>query len=150
MSHRIRIYHNPNCGTSRNTLGLIRNTGQEPEVIEYLKQPPTRAELIAMIEQAGLSVREAIRSNVEPYQQLDLAQDHWSDEQLLDAMLAHPILINRPFVMTARGVRLCRPSETVLEILEHPQQGAFFKEDGQQLIDAQGQLIQSSDKPAAS
>lgn len=150
MSHRIRIYHNPNCGTSRNTLGLIRNTGQEPEVIEYLKQPPTRAELIVMIEQAGLSVREAIRSNVEPYQQLDLAQDHWSDEQLLDAMLAHPILINRPFVMTARGVRLCRPSETVLEILEHPQQGAFFKEDGQQLIDAQGQLIQSSDKPAAS
>lgn len=137
----ITIYHNPACGTSRNTLALIRNTGTEPQVIEYLQQPPTRETLADLIARAGLSVREAIRQKGTPYLELGLDQAQISDEALLDAMLAHPILINRPFVVTPLGVRLCRPSELVLDILPLPQLGAFAKEDGEALIDAQGKRV---------
>jgi arsenate reductase len=135
----ITIYHNPNCGTSRNTLALIRNTGVEPKVIEYVKNPPNREELKAMIAKAGLTVREAIREKGTPYAELGLDNPSLSDDELLDAMLAHPILINRPFVVTPVGVRLCRPPEVVLDILPLPQKGAFTKEDGEAVIDAQGQ-----------
>lgn len=138
----IIIYHNPACGTSRNTLALIRNTGVEPTVIEYLIHPPTRDELIRLIQDAKLTVREAIRSNVEPYRDLELDREDWSDAQLINFMLEHPILINRPFVVTTLGTRLCRPSEHVLDILPFPQKGAFRKEDGEQVIDEQGQRIQ--------
>ena len=131
------IYHNPECATSRNTLGLIRNAGIEPIVIEYLNTPPSRAELIDLIGRAGLSVRAAIRQKDTPYEALGLGDPALTDEQLLDAMLAHPILINRPFVVTEKGVRLCRPSEIVLEILTQPQRGPFTKEDGQVVIDQQ-------------
>ena len=141
--NNLTIYHNPACGTSRNTLALIRNTGVEPNIIEYLVHPPTRDQLINMIRDAGLSVRDAIRQNVDPYRELQLEQDHWTDDQLLDFMLAHPILINRPFVITSKGTRLCRPSEVVLDILPLPQLGAFQKEDGEQIIDTQGQRISS-------
>ncbi len=137
----ITIYHNPACGTSRNTLALIRNTGVEPTVIEYLIQPPTRDELIRLIQDAKLTVREAIRSNVDPYRDLALDREDWSDAQLINFMLEHPILINRPFVVTTLGTRLCRPSERVLDILPSPQKGAFRKEDGEQVIDEQGQRI---------
>jgi arsenate reductase len=137
----ITIYHNPNCGTSRNTLALIRNTGVEPKVIEYVKNPPNREELKAMIAKAGLTVREAIREKGTPYAELGLDNPSLSDDELLDAMLAHPILINRPFVVTPVGVRLCRPSEVVLDILPLPQKGAFTKEDGEAVIDAQGQRV---------
>jgi len=130
----ITIYHNPACGTSRNTLALIRNTGVEPTVIEYLTHPPTRDELIGLIRDAQLTVREAIRQNVEPYRNLSL--------DLIEFMLEYPILINRPFVVTTLGTRLCRPSELVLDILPYPQQGAFSKEDGEQVIDEHGQRIQ--------
>ena len=136
-SNQIKIYHNPACGTSRNTLALIRNSGQEPEVIEYLYNPPTQDQLIEMIQQSGLSVREAIRKNVEPYQDLELEQQHWTDEQLIAFMLKYPILINRPFVVTELGVRLCRPSELVLDILSVPQLHPFSKEDGEIIIDQQ-------------
>jgi arsenate reductase len=129
------IYHNPECGTSRNTLGLIRNAGIDPIIIEYLKTPPSRAELIDLIGRAGLSVRAAIRQKDTPYEALGLGDPALTDEQLLDAMLARPILINRPFVVTENGVRLCRPSEIVLEILTHPQRGPFSKEDGHAVID---------------
>lgn len=125
MSQKIKIYHNPACGTSRNTLELIRNTGQEPEVIEYLKTPPNKAELMTLIEKSGLSVREAMRKNVEPYEKLELAQEHWSDDQLISFMLEYPILINRPFVVTDLGIKLCRPSELVLDLLSAPQLNAF-------------------------
>ena len=125
MSQKIKIYHNPACGTSRNTLELIRNTGQEPEVIEYLKTPPNKAELMTLIEKSGLSVREAMRKNVEPYEKLELAQEHWSDDQLISLMLEYPILINRPFVVTDLGIKLCRPSELVLDLLSAPQLNAF-------------------------
>jgi arsenate reductase len=121
MSQKIKIYHNPACGTSRNTLELIRNTGQEPEVIEYLKIPPSKEELITLIEKSGLSVREAIRKNVEPYEKLELAQEHWTEDQLIGFMLEYPILINRPFVVTDLGIKLCRPSELVLDLLSAPQ-----------------------------
>lgn len=141
MTTRIKIYHNPACGTSRNTLALIQNTGVEPEVIEYLKNPPSQAELVNMIADAGLTVREAIRSNVEPYVNLHLEEPHWSDDALLHFMLQYPILINRPFVVTDTGTRLCRPSEVVLDILPLPQLGAFTKEDGEQMIDEHGQRI---------
>ena len=114
---KVKIYHNPECGTSRNTLALIRNANIEPEVIEYLVTPPSKNELIQMIVNAGLTVREAIRKNVVPYSELELERDDWTDEQLLDFMLQHPILINRPFVVTELGTRLSRPSELVLEIL---------------------------------
>ncbi|ENV36012.1 arsenate reductase (glutaredoxin) [Acinetobacter venetianus RAG-1 = CIP 110063] len=138
----IKIYHNPACGTSRNTLGLIRNTGVEPTVIEYLQTPPSKAELIQMIQDADLSVRAAIRCNVDPYRDLNLEQEDWSDEQLIDFMLQYPILINRPFVVTSVGTRLCRPSEIVLDILPVAQQGVFTKEDGEQVVDENGQRIQ--------
>lgn len=138
----VTIYHNPACGTSRNTLAMIRNAGIEPTVIEYLSTPPDRLTLQAMIRDAGLTVREAIREKGTPYAELGLADPALADGQLLDAMLAHPILINRPFVVTELGVRLCRPSELVLDILPAPQQGAFTKEDGEAVIDAQGRRIQ--------
>lgn len=141
MSQKIKIYHNPECGTSRNTLVLIRNTGEEPEVIEYLKTPPTKEELIQLIQDAGLSVREAIRKNVKPYEELDLESSHWTDQQLIDFMLQHPVLINRPFVVTELGVRLCRPSEVVLDILSAPQRAAFSKEDGEIIIDEAGKRL---------
>lgn len=137
----VTIYHNPACGTSRNTLALIRNAGIEPIVIEYLKTPPARAALIELIEKAGLSVREAIRSKGTPFHELGLDDPKLSDDQLLDAMLAHPILINRPLVVTPWGVRLCRPSEIVLDILPLPQKGPFQKEDGELVIDAAGQRV---------
>ena len=137
MSTQIKIYRNPACGTSRNTLALIRNSGQEPEVIEYLQQPPSKDQLIELIQQSGLSVRESIRKNVEPYETLKLEQQHWTDEQLINFMLEYPILINRPFVVTELGVRLCRPSELVLDILSTPQLKPFSKEDGEIIIDQQ-------------
>ena len=137
----VTIYHNPACGTSRNTLGLIRNAGVEPVVIDYLQRPPDRVTLVELIGKAGLTVRAAIRQNGTPYQELGLDDPAVSDDQLLDAMLAHPILINRPFVVTPAGVRLCRPSELVLDILTEPQRGAFTKEDGESVIDEKGQRI---------
>ncbi|WP_075259300.1 arsenate reductase (glutaredoxin) [Herbaspirillum camelliae] len=139
-----KIYHNPACGTSRNTLALIRNSGEEPTVIEYLQQPPSREELTKMIQDSGLSVREAIRQKGTPYAELGLDNATLSDDQLLDAMMAHPILINRPFVVTAKGTRLCRPSERVLDILEQPQQGAFIKEDGEVVINAEDHRVPPS------
>lgn len=137
----ITIYHNPNCGTSRNTLALIRNAGVEPTVIEYVKTPPSRDVLKDMIDKAGLTVREAIREKGTPYAELGLDNLALSDDALLDAMLAHPILINRPFVVTPEGVRLCRPSELVLDILSLPQPGPFSKEDGELVIDADGKRV---------
>ncbi|ENU4318328.1 arsenate reductase (glutaredoxin) [Acinetobacter baumannii] len=137
----IKIYHNPACGTSRNTLELIRNTGVEPQIIEYLNTPPSREELIQLIADAGLTVREAIRKNVEPYAVLGLDNNEWTDEQLINFMLEHPILINRPFVVTELGTRLSRPSEVVLDILPLPQKGAFIKEDGEQVVDENGQRV---------
>lgn len=137
----ITIYHNPACGTSRNTLALIRNSGAEPVVIHYLETPPTREMLKSLIEAMGTGVRALLRKNTEPYEQLGLASDSFSDEQLLDAMLAHPILINRPIVMTPLGTKLCRPSEVVLDILLDPQQGPFTKEDGEVVIGADGKRV---------
>jgi arsenate reductase len=136
-----KIYHNPDCGTSRNTLALIRNTGVEPQVIEYLKTPPSREELRELIAEAGLTVREAIREKGTPFAEMGLNEASVNDEELLGAMLAHPILINRPFVVTPIGVRLCRPSEVALEILPLPQKGPFTKEDGEVVIDAGGQSV---------
>ncbi|MBB2920084.1 arsenate reductase (glutaredoxin) [Cupriavidus alkaliphilus] len=138
----ITIYHNPECGTSRNTLAMIRNAGIEPLVIEYLTNPPSRAELQDMIRQARITVRQAIREKGTPFSELGLSDPALSDDQLLDAMLAQPILINRPFVKTELGVRLCRPSEVVLEILPSPQQRAFSKEDGEIVVDAQGRRVE--------
>jgi arsenate reductase (glutaredoxin) len=135
------IYHNPNCGTSRNTLALIRNAGIEPTVIEYLQHPPARSDLAGMIAAAGLSVRQALREKGTPFQELGLGNSDLTDEQLLDAMMAHPILINRPFVITSRGTRLCRPSEVVLEILPQPQRGYFAKEDGEVVVDEKGHRV---------
>lgn len=134
------IYHNPACGTSRNTLGLIRNCGVEPHVIEYLTTPPSRAMVESLIARMGLPVRALLREKGTPYAELGLADPDLSDEALVDAMMAHPILINRPIVVTPRGVRLCRPSEEVLDLLP-PQQGAFCKEDGEPVVDARGQRI---------
>lgn len=127
----VTIYHNPECGTSRNTLAMIRQSGEEPEIIEYLRTPPTRERLVWLIAGAGLTVREALRQKDTPYDDLGLADEALTDEHLLDAMLAHPILINRPFVVTPKGVRLCRPSEIVLDILPNPDIGPFTKEDGE-------------------
>lgn len=141
MSNIIKIFHNPACGTSRNTLELIRNTGREPEIIEYLKTPPTQAELASMIQQAGLTVRDAIRKNVEPYEQLQLEGSSYSDAELIALMVEHPILINRPFVVTELGVKLCRPSELVLDLLSQPQLKSFSKEDGEVVIDEHGQRV---------
>jgi arsenate reductase (glutaredoxin) len=137
----VTIYHNPECGTSRNTLALIRNAGVEPTIIEYLKTPPSRAVLVDLIARAGLTVRDAIRIKGTPYLDLGLDDPSLSDDQLLDAMLAHPILINRPFVVTPWGVRLARPSEAVLDILPLPQKGPFSKEDGEAVIGAAGERI---------
>ena len=137
----IKIYHNPDCGTSRNTLALIRNANIEPEIIEYLVNPPSKNELIQLIADASLTVREVIRKNVVPYSELELERDDWTDEQLLDFMLQYPILINRPFVVTELGTCLSRPSELVLEILPLPQKGAFSKEDGEQVLDENGQRL---------
>jgi len=137
----VTIYHNPACGTSRNTLAMIRNAGIEPNVIEYLNTPPDRQTLQQLIRDASLTVRQAIREKGTPYAELGLSDPALTDDQLLDAMLAHPILINRPFVTTELGVRLCRPSEVVLDILPSPQQGAFTKEDGEVVVDAQGRRV---------
>jgi arsenate reductase len=133
------IYHNPQCGTSRNALGLIRNAGIEPHIVEYLKTPPTRLLLRRMIERMGAGVRHVIREKGTPFEELGLGDPSLSDDQLLDAMMAHPILINRPIVVTPMGVRLCRPSEAVLDILPAPQRGEFRKEDGEPVVDGQGQ-----------
>ena len=141
MTELVKIYHNPACGTSRNTLALIRYAGIEPIVIEYLQTPPSKDELIQLIKDSNLSVREAIRKNVEPYKDLELEQDHWTDEQLIDFMVQYPILINRPFVVTPKGTRLCRPSEMVLDILVSQNLGYFAKEDGEVIIDEQGRRI---------
>ncbi len=137
----ITIYHNPACGTSRNVLALIRNTGDEPTVIEYLKTPPDRATLTQLIAAMGVPVRDVLRQKGTPYDELGLGDPQWSDAQLIDFMLQHPILINRPIVVTPLGTRLCRPSEAVLDILPKPQQGAFAKEDGEAVIDAKGQRV---------
>ena len=137
------IYHNPKCGTSRNTLGLIRNAGIEPHIIEYLKCPPTRPLLKELIARAGLTVREALREKGTPFQELGLADPALTDDDLLDAMMAHPILINRPLVVTPKGVRLCRPSELVLDLLP-PQRGEFFKEDGERVVDETGRHVRTS------
>ncbi|MFV8868587.1 glutaredoxin-dependent arsenate reductase [Serratia fonticola] len=137
----ITIYHNPACGTSRNTLALIRNSGTEPTIVHYLETPPSRAELVKLIADMGVSVRALLRNNVEPYEQLGLAADAFTDEQLIDFMLQHPILINRPIVVTPLGTRLCRPSETVLDILPNPQIGALAKEDGEKIVDGSGKRI---------
>ncbi|EPG5792959.1 glutaredoxin-dependent arsenate reductase [Klebsiella quasipneumoniae] len=137
----ITIYHNPECGTSRNTLALIRNSGAEPTIIYYLETPPSRDELRQLIAALAIPVRALLRQNVEPYDALGLAEDRFTDDQLIDFMLQHPILINRPIVVTPRGTRLCRPSEVVLEILPAPQKGAFVKEDGERVIDRAGQRV---------
>ena len=137
----ITIYHTPACGTSRNTLALIRNSGAEPTVILYLETPPSRDELKKLIADMGIGVRDLLRKNTEPYEQLGLAEDRFSNDELLDAMLAHPILINRPVVVTPLGTKLCRPSEVVLDILPDPQQGAFTKEDGEAVIDEHGNRV---------
>ncbi|MEM4990547.1 arsenate reductase (glutaredoxin) [Collimonas sp. H4R21] len=141
----ITIYHNPECGTSRNTLALIRNTGVEPEVIEYLKQPPSLETLAKLIADAGLTVRAAIRQKGTPYAELGLDAPGLTDAHLLDAMLSHPSLINRPFVVTPNGTRLCRPSELVLDILPLPQKGPFTKQDGEVVIDSEGRRVTTSD-----
>lgn len=135
------IYHDSGCGTSRNTLAMIRNAGIEPQVIEYLKTPPDRAALLDLIGRAGLTVREALREKGTPYRELHLDNPALTDDQLLDAMIAHPILINRPLVATPLGVRLCRPSERVLDILPQPQRAAFTKEDGEQVVDKAGRRV---------
>ena len=136
------IYHNPACGTSRNTLELIRNSGTEPTVIQYLETPPSREVLVKLIADMGITVRALLRKNVEPYEQLGLAEGTFSDDQLIDFMLQHPILINRPIVVTPLGTRLCRPSEVVLDILPDAQRGSFTKEDGERVVDEQGKRIE--------
>ena len=137
----VSIYHNPDCGTSRNTLAMIRQSGVEPTVIEYLKTPPTRATVVKLIADAGLTVRDALRKKDTPYEELDLGNPGRSDDELLDAIEAHPILLNRPFVVTPIGTLLCRPSEAVLDILENPDIGPFVKEDGEVIINPEGKRI---------
>ncbi|MEY3782893.1 MAG: hypothetical protein RIS97_1071 [Pseudomonadota bacterium] len=137
----ITIYHNPNCGTSRNVLALIRNSGVEPEVVEYLKTPPSRDKLLELIVQLGIPVRELLRQKGTPYDELQLDNPTLSNDALIDAMVADPILMNRPIVVTPLGARLCRPSEAVLDILPQAQQGAFNKEDGEQIVNAQGERV---------
>lgn len=137
----VTIYHNPQCATSRNTLGLIRNAGIEPIVIEYLQHPPGRESLSLMIGAAGLTIREAMRQKGTPFAELGLENPELTDDELLDAMMAHPILINRPFVVTEKGTRLCRPSELMLDILREPQRGYFAKEDGEVVIDDRGERV---------
>ncbi|MDQ1081479.1 arsenate reductase (glutaredoxin) [Pseudoroseomonas cervicalis] len=137
----VTIYHNPACGTSRNTLALIRNSGEEPEVIEYLRTPPSRERLAELIRRMGIPTRELLRQKGTPYEELGLGDPSLTEEQLLDAMMAHPILINRPIVVTPLGVKLCRPSEAVLDILPQPQRAAFAKEDGEKVVDEQGRRL---------
>ena len=137
----ITIYHNPNCSTSRNVLALIRNSGVEPEVVEYLKTPPGSDKLLELVAQLGIPVRELLRQKGTPYDELQLDNPALSDDELIDAMVAHPILMNRPIVVTPLGTRLCRPSEAVLDLLPQAQQGAFSKEDGEQLVNAQGERV---------
>ena len=137
----VTIYHNPACGTSRNTLEMIRNSGTEPTVIHYLENPPSRDELVQLIADMGIAVRALLRKNVEPYEELGLAEDTFTDDQLIDFMLQHPILINRPIVVTPLGTRLCRPSEVVLDILPDAQKGAFAKEDGEKVVDDEGKRL---------
>jgi arsenate reductase len=141
MSTDIVIYHNPACGTSRNTLAMIRNAGIEPHVIEYLKTPPARALLVELIARAGMAPRDLLREKGTPYAELGLGEMSLPDDALIDAMMAHPILINRPLVVSALGVRLCRPSEAVLDLLPAPQKGVFAKEDGERVIDETGTRI---------
>lgn len=138
---QITIYHNPQCGTSRNTLELIRNSGEEPTVIEYLKTPPNRSTLVGLIKDMGIEVRALLRINGTPYEELGLGDTSLTDDQLIDAMMANPILINRPIVITALGTRLCRPSEAVLDLLRQEQRGSFTKEDGQAVIDKHGRRV---------
>lgn len=135
------IYHNPNCGTSRNVLAMIRNSGVEPDIIEYLKTPPDRDTLLRLIDAAGLRPRDILRQKGTPYDELHLDDSTWTNDQLIDFMLQHPILINRPLVVTPLGTRLCRPSETVLDILPQAQRGAFIKEDGQTVTDQEGRRV---------
>lgn len=137
----ITIYHNPACGTSRNTLALIRNSGVEPQVIEYLKTPASKAQLQTLLVTLGIGARDLLRQKGTLYEELKLADPSWSDDALLDFMAAHPILMNRPIVLTPLGARLCRPSEAVLDILPAPQRGAFAKEDGEVVVDAKGQRV---------
>ena len=137
----IVIYHNPECGTSRNVLGLIRNAGIEPHVIEYLKTPPSRALLVELIDRAGITPRDLLREKGTPYTELGLGDASLSDDALVDAMMAHPVLINRPLVVSPLGVKLCRPSEEVLDLLPARQRGAFTKEDGEKVIDDAGNRI---------
>ena len=137
----ITIYHNPACGTSRNVLGLIRNSGEEPTIIEYLKTPPDRDTLKALIAAMGVPVRSVLREKGTPYAELGLGDPKWDDEQLIDFMLQHLILINRPIVVTPLGTRLCRPSETVLDLLPQPQRGAFNKEDGEPVVNTEGRRV---------
>jgi len=139
----VTIYHNPDCGTSRNTLALIRNAGIEPTIIEYLKTPPSRETLVELLKQMGMTPRQLLRQKGTPFAELKLNEAHWTDEQLIEQMLAHPILINRPIVVTERGVKLCRPSEAVLDLLPSPQQGAFTKEDGERVIDEKGERVKT-------
>jgi arsenate reductase len=141
MAVDVVIYHNPACGTSRNTLAMIRNAGIEPHVVEYLKTPPSRALLVELVDRAGITPRDLLREKGTPYAELGLGDASLTDDALLDAMIAHPILINRPLVVSPLGVKLCRPSEAVLDLLPEPQQGAFTKDDGEQVVDASGQLI---------
>ena len=135
------IYHNPACGTSRNVLAMIRNSGEEPRIIAYLQTPPSRAELIELIARMGVPVRAVLREKGTPYHELGLDNPALTDEALIDAMMVHPILINRPIVVTERGGKLCRPSEAVLELLASPQRGAFVKEDGEVVVDAEGRRV---------
>lgn len=137
----ITIYHNPACGTSRNVLALIRNSGEKPRIVEYLKTPPSRAELVDLIERMGIPVRTLLREKDTPYYELELDNPALTDNDLIDAMMAHPILINRPIVVTPLGTALCRPSETVLNILPNPQRGAFAKEDGEKIVGETGERI---------
>jgi arsenate reductase (glutaredoxin) len=137
----VKIFHNPNCGTSRNTLALIRNSGVEPEIVLYLETPPSKEQLKKLILDMSIPVRGVLRQKGTPYEELDLANEKWSDEDLLDFMIAHPILINRPIVVTPIGTKLCRPSEVVLDILVSPQRSPFSKEDGQVVIDEKGQRV---------
>lgn len=141
MATDIVIYHNPACGTSRNVLGLIRNAGIEPHVVKYLKTPPSRALLVELIDRAGITPRDLLREKGTPYAELGLGDTSLSDDALIDAMMAHPILINRPLVVSPLGVKLCRPSEAVLDLLQTGQQGAFVKEDGEQVVNASGQRV---------
>lgn len=138
---KITIYHNPECGTSRNTLAMIRNSGTEPTIIYYLETPPSREELFGLLVDMAISARDLLRKNVEPYEMLGLEEGQFSDEQLIDFMVQYPLLINRPIVVTELGTRLCRPSELVLDILPETQRGAFSKEDGEQVVDVRGQRL---------